>query len=105
MEPDGKPTAQSVGNGSEEWKVLGLGPSVDKSVLVVGGGTRTSSEQGTQPTNVHFGSCHKLGTDPEGELPSPIVDPPRGPQRDEVLKKTRQVGTDDTNSNKGLLGF
>lgn len=54
-----------------------------------------------QPTNAHLGPGHELGTHPEGELPSP----PRDPQRDEVVKKTRLVETDDSNSNEGLLGF
>lgn len=68
-------------------------------------GEPAPSEQSAQPTEAHLGPCHKLGTHPEGELPSPIVDPPRDPQWDEVLKKTRQVEIDDSNSNEGLLGF
>lgn len=69
---------------------------MDGGVLVVGGGASTPSEhcpgpleQGTQPTTAHLGPCWGLILG--GDLPSPIVEPPREPGGDKVVKKRRRA--------------
>lgn len=65
-----------------------------EGVLVEGKGARTPSEQcgGTleqsaEPTTAHIGPYDELVTHPGVDPSSPIVYPPRDPERDKVVRK------------------